>query len=212
MPLPMVHLGTAREYARSCPLLLNCPEFYLGSISPDAIHMRQNSTSEDKSISHFHAEGDIWKENVLNFIKQNRTKPNYNFLLGYGIHILTDIIWYETIYAKFKSDYYKDSSPIQDARMAYYNDTDQLDFELYKICKWRKNIWDLLEEATPYDVDDILTANEINAWKIRTLHWFDSGASKHKNPIKYISIKDLTQFIKDAGNRIKGILESEGLK
>ncbi len=50
----------------------------------------------------------------------HKTKSNYGFLLGYGIHILTDIIWNETLYAKFKLEYEKDCNQKQDIRLAYY--------------------------------------------------------------------------------------------
>lgn len=53
MPLPMVHFSTAVKVntlkdAKS-------PEYYLGSISPDAVHMRANYVSEDKVVSHCNA-------------------------------------------------------------------------------------------------------------------------------------------------------------
>ena len=211
MPLPMIHLATAREYAKDFSTLLNCPEFYLGSISPDAIHMRVNTERKDKNVTHLHAEGDSWKDNVLKFLKQSKTNPNYNFLLGYGIHILTDIIWHETIYIAFKRQYEKDSNPLQDIRWAYYNDTDQLDFELYEICEWRKNIWNLLKKSDRCSVEGILETDEIIAWKDRTLEWFNRGVSQHKNPIKYISLENLQRFIHDCANSIKTILESEDL-
>lgn len=211
MPLPMVHLCTAREYAHDISTLMNCPEFYLGSISPDAIHMRKDAGKESKGITHLHADGDQWKHNVLRFLKQNKTKSNYSFLLGYGIHIFTDIFWNETLYVKFQLKYEKDSTPIQDIRWAYYNDTDKLDFELYKKFEWRQKMWKLLEKAKLFDVDGILSADEINAWNKRTLHWYDSGDSQHKNPIKYISIGDIIEFTQTTGNEIKNILYSEGL-
>ncbi|MDF2543731.1 MAG: hypothetical protein K0S47_3449 [Herbinix sp.] len=211
MPLPMVHLATAREYANETTDLLNCPEFYLGSISPDAIHMRQNILSSDKGVTHLFAEGDLWKENVTGFIKQNKSKPNYNFILGYGIHILTDIIWNETLYRKFQHEYEKDATPLEDIRLAYYNDTDKLDFELYRIFDWRKDVWKLLERTQLFGVEGILSTDEINAWNNRTLHWFDHGVSLHKNPIRYISVEDLLEFIQNANKTIKRVLETEGL-
>ncbi len=211
MPLPMVHLCAAREYAHDIPALRSCPEFYLGSISPDAIHMRKGTGKEDKRITHLYSDGEQWKHNVLDFLKQNKTKSNYSFLLGYGIHILTDIFWNKTLYNGFKLKYEKDSNPIQDIREAYYNDTDQLDFELYKKLEWRQEVWELLEEAKPFDVDGILTSDEINAWNKRTLHWYDSGASHHRNPVKYITIEEILEFIQAAGKDIKNILSSNGL-
>jgi len=207
----MVHLCTAREYAHDISAIINCPEFYLGSISPDAIHMRKDANWQNKRITHLHADGEHWKDNVLDFLRQNKAKSNYKFLLGYGIHILTDILWNETIYSEFKIKYERDSAPTQDITWAYYNDTDQLDFELYKKIHWREEVWNLLEKAKPFDIDDILSAEEIKAWNERTLHWYDSGSSYHKHPIKYISYKDITDFAQTAGKTIRNTLAEEGL-
>lgn len=211
MPLPMVHLGTARVYAKDYSELLHCPEYYLGCISPDAIHVRGNIDKKDKRITHLHAEGPEWENNVINFLKQNRNKKNYNFLLGYGIHILTDIIWWETVYIKFKQEYIKDQNPVQDLKSAYYNDTDQLDFELYKNSEWRESIWSLLKKSESFFVEGLLEESEITAWKSHTLKYFDTKVSRHKNPIRYFTIEELEVFMKDAADRIKDTLEEEGL-
>jgi len=209
MPLPMVHLAVAREYAHDAPMLLECPEFYLGSIAPDAIHMRENTGRMDKDITHLRRERDLWKANIITFLKQHKGRPDYSFFLGYGIHSLTDMIWHETILKEFQAAYDKDPAPVQDKKWAYYNDTDKLDFELYRTCEWRPKVWELLKKAKPCDVDGLLSADEIEAWKNRTLHWFDSGESQHKNPIRYISIEDLFRFIHEAGVKIRSFLEAE---
>lgn len=209
MPLPMVHLGTAREYAKNKSGMLKCPEFYLGALSPDAIHMRNETGREDKNITHLFGQGHLWKENVIEFIKKYKNKSNYSFYLGYGIHILTDIIWHETVYAKFKLAYDSDTSPIQERGWAYYNDTDKLDLEMYRMCEWRQEVWNLLIKSKCFDADDILTANEISAWNNRTLGWYEGGKSQHNNPIKYISLDEILEFTVIAGERIRQILESE---
>ena len=47
MPLPMVHLSIAKNTLDAGYEFRNLPQFYLGSISPDAIHMRENSNILD---------------------------------------------------------------------------------------------------------------------------------------------------------------------
>lgn len=210
MPLPMVHLGVARKFAVDT-FLIDCPKFYLGSISPDAVHMRDNLSKDDKTLSHLRVADDRWLENVLDFLKLNKDSADFNFFIGYGIHILTDIIWHDTLYAQFKSLYHEDPAPVEDIRAAYYNDTDKLDFELFKICKWRENIWQLLSEAEGVDLQCVLNAAEINDWNRRTLHWYDRGESQHQNPVKYINLDDLFKFIKKTGTGIKSIMKSEGI-
>lgn len=213
MPLPMVHLAVAREYAKGKSDLISCPEYYLGSISPDAIHMRANAQKSDKKITHLSAEdGESWKANVTGFISRSKDKSDYNFILGYGIHILTDIIWNETLFREFKQKYENDPVPIQEMTWAYYNDTDKLDFDMYREFEWREEIWELLKKAKSVGIDGILSSDEIEAWKYRTLHWFDKGESEHKNPIRYIFLDDIYVFIQRAGEKIKSILDTAELQ
>lgn len=48
MPWPMVHFSIAEQLWNQNP----SPEFLLGSIAPDAIHMREGSTRQDKGRTH----------------------------------------------------------------------------------------------------------------------------------------------------------------
>lgn len=211
MPLPMVHLAIAREISNYYPSLKKCPEFYLGAVSPDAIHMRENSTSEDKFITHLGANGEISVTRVLDYLKCNFDKSYNNFLLGYGIHVLTDIIWNETVYSNFRISYNRDSSPISDIKKAYYNDTDWIDFKLYREADWRPEVWSLLEKAGNYDVENILNSEEINRWKLRTLHWFDNFTDEFNLSARYIKNEVIIEFINTAEQRIRALLEGEGL-
>ena len=86
--------------------------------------------------------------------------------------------------------------------MAYYNDTDILDQIIYNESDWRKDVWENLNKSNSVDFFNYLSKEEINLWKERTLHWFDEGVSKHKNPIKYISKNDILDFVSSCTNLI----------
>jgi hypothetical protein len=73
---------------------------------------------------------------------------------------------------------------------------------LYKTFDWKDGIWALLKEAKGIDMDNLVTSSEIDAWNIRTLNWYNSGQSQHKNPIKYITLDELMRFIDDSSNDI----------
>ena len=51
------------------------------------------------------------------------------------------------------------------------------------------------QTAKGEDFLGLLFRNEIDTWNERTLHWYDSGESQHKNPIKYITKQDVVNFI-----------------
>ena len=202
MPLPMVHLGVAKNLLDKIKVD-NISIYYLGAISPDAVHMRENSKREDKNISHLHnTDIKIWKENAKDLILNNSLKKNIDFYFGYGIHVLTDICWNETIYSIFGVRYDADKTPVQDKMWAYYNDTDKLDFELYEKYEYRPELWDYLLKSKAVGIDGLVSADEVGAWNNRTLHWFDSGESQHKNPIKYIFYDDLLNFMSETATKI----------
>lgn len=72
MPLPMIHLSVAVNIEKSLGLE-NSPLFFLGSISPDAIHMRIDSSSKDKNKIHYKGETkDESLENVRVMLKRAR--------------------------------------------------------------------------------------------------------------------------------------------
>ena len=206
LPLPMVHLCVAKYFIDHTDMITDIPLFYLGSISPDAVHMRAGMVPADKSRSHLKnaawektRDNAIWTASVIDFYRLNRDQ---SFVLGYCLHLMTDIYWNSTFYNAYKAKYLNDTSPIQDIRMAYYNDTDQLDLLLYQSISRFTDLWDALGNAPPQSLFDFVSADEVEAWKQRTLHWYDAGESTHQNPIRYLSIEDLNTFIDDCGKYV----------
>lgn len=210
MPLPMVHLCVAKELSIYNSHLKDFPEFYLGVISPDAIHMRMNTNREDKGITHLVKDGKIDLKKVVDFLRQYKGTPEYYFMSGYGIHILTDYFWNQTVYMKFVGRYNDDFNPLQPMRDAYYNDTDSIDIKLYNESEWRPEIWEMLSKAQIFNVSTILSKDEIFRWNLRTLNWYDNFTS-HLNERRYISHDEVTEFCKDTGKQIRELFETEGL-
>jgi len=222
MPLPMVHLSVAKNMVEAGFEVEDLSLFYLGSISPDAIHMRENADRYAKKITHlgnpssdrmnFTDESEDEYINLkLDFVKINNDKVNIDFLWGYVIHILTDMYWSKLVHNKFTEEYKKDTAPIQDERWAYYNDTDRLDQVLFNECEWKNDVWQRLQGVEYFDFLDFLSAQEIKAWNERTLHWFDSGESQHKNPIKYITQADIENFMRVCSEAIRKNIDNNYL-
>ncbi len=210
MPLPMIHLSTAVKI--NILQRLKSPEFYLGSISPDAVHMRSGFVREDKIRSHCNAREltAIGELGPLCIMIEKSTGKEREFLLGYLVHILTDLLWENTILKMYGERYEADPSPIQDRRMGYYNDTDQLDFVFYEKENWRTEVWEMLTQAKDFAVEGAVNKDEVAAWKYRTLNWYNSGKSQHTNPVKYISYEDLDRFTSYAAEKCEEYLQSKG--
>ena len=86
MALSMVHLLLARSWARGHEAYLECPEFYLGAISPDAMHVRFHDDKSRKDEFHLGNWGSVHVERVHEYWRERFTP----FDVGYGIHALTD--------------------------------------------------------------------------------------------------------------------------
>jgi hypothetical protein len=202
MPLPMVHLAVAHKVAKNLSIA-DLPVYYLGSLSPDAVHIREGYNRAQKDISHLIGKN---KERHIavaaNFIAVNKN----DFCLGYGVHILTDYIWFDTVYPAFLVKHGEDKNANQDDTTAYYNDTDQLDFELFHRFEHRAEVWSCLEKSRAVGIEGLVSEDEVAAWKEHKLNWYDSGESKHKNLIKYFTYDEILKFINKAAREILDII------
>ncbi|MBQ3575080.1 MAG: hypothetical protein IJA26_05390, partial [Clostridia bacterium] len=89
MALPMVHLHAAWLWAQDKPELRENPDYYLGSISPDAIHVRDGSDKSRKNAFHLNNWRAPDPDSVLRYWIDHHTP----FDIGYGIHVLLDGQW-----------------------------------------------------------------------------------------------------------------------
>ena len=206
MPLPMVHFAVADSLVRTMGIE-DEGAFYLGSIAPDSVHMRTAYTREDKDRSHLRIDRVLWKETVLAWIRTQQKAPQRDFRLGYGIHILTDYFWKERVYLSYAQRYRQDPDPAEDIRAAYYTDADQLDFVLYKIWPRCAAVWDALYAASAAGIEGLVSAWEVEAWKQRTLSWFDEGKSLHATPARYLRFEEITDFVQASSAWIADVLE-----
>ena len=180
MPLPMVHLGTAHGMIEEGLLhVRDFPAFYLGSIAPDGVHMRKDPGPEAKVASHLGTRHTSDLTPVAMFLQRHTGRENADFFLGYVVHVLTDAYWNELVYGPYTARYGADPSPVQTVRQAYYSDTDQIDLLLYRELPWRERVWEYLRQARGQDVGEVLSGQEADLWKDRTLNWYAQQPEKH---------------------------------
>ena len=96
----MIHLHVAMRAAGS--KTEKKEEFLLGSIAPDAVHYLPDYTSSYKCRSHLLPDGipwgtcegrnnELWEENIRKFVIQWAGVVEKDFILGYAVHLLTDL-------------------------------------------------------------------------------------------------------------------------
>ncbi|WMJ21853.1 zinc dependent phospholipase C family protein [Paludicola sp. MB14-C6] len=94
MPASMVHLYIGYQFQQSCHLVHNKPQFYLGCIAPDAVNLDGFAPKDIRYTAHLRkADLDDWMQNVIDFYTEYKEKLDDDFLLGYVLHIFSDIAW-----------------------------------------------------------------------------------------------------------------------
>lgn len=67
--------------------------FYLGLMVPDSVNAYGFASKEDRWRTHVRDENlDIWQKNIIKFYQENKKDFEETYLVGYVVHVLTDII------------------------------------------------------------------------------------------------------------------------
>ncbi|MFE5321867.1 hypothetical protein ACFQ88_24535 [Paenibacillus sp. NPDC056579] len=169
MPYPMVHFAIASELCLCKPT----PSFLIGSIAPDAIHVRENVTRKDKGITHFvHKDKfpsiEMLEEKCLYYLNLNDDVDWKDYTLGYFAHIYADIRWTDTVYANFEQEYQGNKD---DIRKIYNKESNQVEFDLTKREKWTNDVLNKLHVADAYTIEPLLTQLEVSQYRDIKLQW-----------------------------------------
>ena len=198
MALQMVHLLVARQWAQAYDAYMDCPEFYLGAISPDAIHIRDGNDKSRKDEFHLYNWREPHVKNVLEYWREHHTP----FDIGYGVHVLTDAQWVPRFRQRLpqliKADGRLDTT-------TYYNDTYVTDFELYRDCGGCE-LFDRLERACAPENHPLLTTAEFDAWRQDMLSMYRGECPKN-DPVKYITRAYVEAFVEDAQGMLCEVYE-----
>ena len=189
MALPMVHLLAAWAWAQDKPELRENPDYYLGAISPDAIHIRDGGDKSRKDEFHLHNWRRPAPDEVLAYWMEHFTP----FDLGYGIHVLLDGQWAVGFRRCFPEMLLPNGKP--DPKI-YYNDTCITDFELYHTSKLTPFLMDMVMRGRAPEDHPLLTRREFELWRRDTMAFYDR-ACPMSDPVRYIDRKYVEAFLRD---------------
>lgn len=193
MALQMVHLLVAQKWAQAHAEYRNNPEFYLGAISPDAIHIRDGNDKSRKDEFHLYNWMQPNVENVIAYWREHHTP----FDVGFGVHVLTDAQWVPRYRSRIPQLVYPDGKiDIQ----TYYNDTYVTDFELYRECGGAE-LFNLVERGEAPADHPLLTREEFAQWQRDMLDCY-RGECPKRDPVKYINRAYIEDFVNDAQSLI----------
>jgi hypothetical protein len=201
----MVHLSVAHRLISDHGLPAS-PAFYLGSISPDAIHMRPGTGRQDKLAVHLIGEQGLQLHRLKALLTESRAAAGENsvaarFAAGYVAHVLTDDFWREEVLLPFRKRFVG-HIPYPELRALYYSECDKNDIDLYDEQPWRPRVWEWLRVAQARAVSvaetTILSASEVDGWRYRVLDWFDAHRDKADYEPQQITREMMQAFIRQA--------------
>lgn len=162
MPNIMIHEEVG--YYLSKKINKNSYNFFLGLLAPDSPNTFGFGKKEDRWLAHQRKKDyNEWRKSLKDFYKREKNNYDEDFLLGYYVHILTDIVYDDFLYLKVREEILKDNHTLEESHDIMRNDMDKYYFkEIEEI----KNI--LLTEDTTYDINGISKVLMSN-WKGKAL-------------------------------------------
>lgn len=188
MALPMVHLLAAWRWAQDKPELKDNPEYYLGAISPDAIHIRDGNDKSHKNEVHFNNWRSPDPNRVLGYWRENAAP----FDIGYGIHVLLDGQWTLRFKQRLPQMLLPSGKPNP---QIYYNDTCFTDFALYETHPQLSLLMELLKQAIPPSTHPMLTAEEFLGWRDEIFRFYRRPCPA--TAARYITPEYVEAFLQD---------------
>ncbi len=221
----MTHMCIAKNVSALKPnAIKDLPQFYLGSLAPDAVHFRAGFGSlNDKKTSHLYfgderwaevSKNDEWIADVMQFLHKHKDSPNIDFINGYCAHVLTDIRNNIDLASPIKMKLYG-SITIPDYEKGYdsefikmyQSDILHADKKIYLSSHFRDEIWSYLSSSKGLTLDGIIYEDEVN--KIRDNILFNQykdisiDDTYHEH---FISYEKFTQFTEKTSEIIANLI------
>ena len=127
MPNIMIHervgLFVSSEFG------LSSYDFFLGVLAPDAVNLNGFAPREVRWLSHQRrSDYREWREAIRSFYLQKKGTISDDFLFGYYVHVLTDIVFDEFFYLDIREKILEDGFRLQDAHFLMREDMDKYSF------------------------------------------------------------------------------------
>lgn len=153
-------------YLLSKELKINSYDYYLGLLAPDSPNLYGFAEKKVRWQAHVRQKDlQEWRKSLLDFYKNNQKNYPKDFLLGYFIHILTDIVYDDYFYLPI-TDQIKKDFPSSNTHELLRMDMDKYHFEEIEIIK------EILEKETKtYSINGI-EKEQMQKWKEKQLATF----------------------------------------
>jgi len=175
----MTHLIVAQKMTERYPdIASGSPQFYLGSLGPDAVHFREGFTGGDKKKSHLVYSGeewgmitrnDEWAADALAFLRARENSAARDFVYGYIIHILCDICHTIYVWIPFKEAHPGEWESQGRANISH-RESASVDLRLSQTFAGRPEAWAALEKAEAFDFEGLVSKDELEGIRQNILY------------------------------------------
>jgi len=208
MAFTMTHLIISKNISEIFDNQINnLPQFYLGSIAPDAAHQRANYISDYKKASHLITDDepwamttdyDGWQNNIIAFLNKNKYSEHHDFIMGYCCHVLGDLYNNINVWTPFRLKYFDDLKEINYGNI-HHQECNKIDIELALTYEGRNEFWLHLSNSQSIDLPNIIYATEIEKQKDVILNsWYKGKERQDISSNKIRTYESEMDFIKNA--------------
>ncbi len=207
MSYTMVHLEVAYGILNRCDKIEHPGDFILGSVVPDSVHFHTPYDVSLKESSHIWncgprwgitLEPDKWQENVFRFWEQHKNDKNRDYIAGYCIHILTDLLNDKRIWTPFREQLIS-GNDYEETYRVYNRESVGSDLWLYQQSNNCKKIMKLLAEGQAHIIPGRVYAEDIEKQRIHLLHEQYQNTEKCDiSDYQYCTQSKIDSFIKEA--------------
>ncbi|WP_315795014.1 hypothetical protein [Paenibacillus sp. BIC5C1] len=197
MPWPMVHFAIASELL-SDPT----PEFIVGSLAPDSIHVRTNERAA-KAKTHLMPEAGRFAtdEELGAFFNSNKKRaqsdPKFmQYLCGYIAHIYTDRIWTFEIYPPYEEN--------PNGRSIYTEDVTKLEFMILRKGSngHDHDLLNKLEAGKAFDLGGLLE-QEVYQYRKEKVDFLNNLENEPSGDLSILSMEAIEEFIHTTAERLR---------
>ena len=208
MSQPMMHLLIADKiYTEKSSSIHSYGDFLLGSIAPDAVHVKENYTREIKDISHYRFNSKSHISHFDTFFDEYHTSENKDFVGGYLVHLLSDMIWYHLIRVPFKEEFRRKPSYNMSMNEAYYADCEQIEQLMY-LEKNAPHIMEAINKSKAYSLEGLIDAESVEVWKKQLIFSYNNKGNILLHT-QYISEQHIRDYITNCAKECTEYLSSQ---
>ncbi|WP_440117789.1 hypothetical protein [Paenibacillus sp. QZ-Y1] len=195
MPWPMVHFAIA-----SVLLSHPTPEFILGSLAPDSIHVRTNDRTEKAETHLMPVAGRFATDEELKIFfdshkQRAHSDPKFmQYLSGYIAHIYTDRVWTFDIYPAYEVQ--------PNGRSIYTQDVMKLEFMILRDWSSAHEWINKLEKGEAFELGGLLE-QEVYTYRAKKMDFLNNHGHDSLSDLSILSMDTIETFIHTTASKLK---------